>query len=76
MKHKILYVVTVIAMGIFLLTFWAGLVITILSACSVVQIAFWKVILTWFTVLIVMGVIVAVLFTLAEKEEKKFYEKN
>lgn len=63
-------------MGIFLLTFWAGLVVTILSACNVVQIAFWKVILTCLAVLIVMGVMVAVLFTLAEKEENKFYKKN
>ena len=76
MKHKVLYTITVIAMGLSLLTFWAGLVAVILSACSVIQIALWKIILAWVAVLAVMIVITKGLYAAAEAEEEKLYKKN
>ena len=70
MRCRFLYAMTVITVGLSLLTFWAGVVTSILSACNVIMTPLWVVVLIWLAVLIVFIILTALFYNLADAAEQ------
>ncbi len=70
LRYRFLYTVSVITTGLALLSFWAGLVMSILSACKVIATPLWVVVLIWMAVLIVFVILTALFYNLADTAEQ------
>lgn len=70
MKLKFLYAMTVISAGLALLTFWAGIILAVLSVRRLIATSVWTVAIVWFMLLIVFVVLTAVFYSLAYSVER------